>query len=91
MRSKSVIPSNYDPHQAPEPVAPRLEITVTEGFVGRRGIFLRLSESRSTPYRKVYVLRFFGSKGRRLGPKYIITVKRSVTPESKRDFAPYSS
>jgi hypothetical protein len=85
MKNRSVVPANYDPHATQEPTVAREEVFVSQGFVNRRAFFLRLSESRSAPSRKVYVLRLIGSK-QRIGPKYVVKVKVSVTPT-----APYSS
>ena len=81
MKNQAVVPPNYDPRIPEAPVVARDDISVSQGFVNRRALFLRLSDSRSTPARKVYVLRFFGSKGRRLGPKYVVKINLSSTPD----------
>ncbi len=90
MEKQSVVPANYDPHAGYKPKVAREEIYVSAGFVRRRALFLRLSESRSTPSRKVYVLRLIGSK-HRIGPKYIVKLNISVTPIANQYSAPYSS
>jgi hypothetical protein len=83
MKNQTVVPANYDPYAASEPTPEREEIYVSSGFVKRRALFLRLSDSRSTPARRVYVLRFFGSKGRRIGPKYVVRIKLVTSPAQR--------